>query len=151
MPTQQHVTPLPAVQGWRMQNNKTEENKTSDHFGLFLSLLCSFLRFLLLFLQGFLWLSLLLLLCCPETGRNAQHKHFLRLPPPISCASHEEVIDRLGKLILNYHHLQPLSMHYFYSHCCSKQKLLETVWTEARQRKIWTKIAWINSAALRRC
>lgn len=78
--------------------------------------------------------------CCSSSVALKQeemhNKHFLWLPPPISCASHEEVIDRLGKLILNHHHLQPLSMHYFYSHCCSKQKLLEPVLTEATEKNL---------------
>lgn len=68
------------------EKKKTKQNifVSTDQLGLFLCLFCSFLRFLLLFLQAFLWRSLLLLRRSPETGRGAQHKHSGQLPPSIS-------------------------------------------------------------------
>lgn len=90
-----------------------EEKKIhTDQFGLFLSLLCRFLCFLLLFLQTLLWLGLLLLRRRSEAGRGTKHKHESQLPPSIPPASHEEVVDRLGKFILSHHHLKLLSLRY---------------------------------------
>lgn len=77
--TKKMHTKLTAVRGsdgCEIKTRKKKKKKNTDQFGLFLSLLCSFLRFLLLFLQTFLWLTLLLLLSRPETGRGTQHKHF---------------------------------------------------------------------------
>lgn len=43
---------------------------------------------------------------------EAHNKHLSQLPPSISPASHEEVVDRLGKLIWSRRDLQLLSLHF---------------------------------------
>lgn len=86
---------------------RTHTQTRTDQFSLFLSLLCRFLRFLLLFLQAFLGLGLLLLRRRSAAGRGTQHKHQSQLPPSIPPASREGVVvDRLGKFIPSRHHLQ---------------------------------------------
>ena len=156
-PAQPHVTALTAVRGGdgcQTTKQKKKKKNTTDQLGLFLSLLCSFLRFLLLFLQAFLWRTLLPLLRRPETGRGTQHKHLSPLPPSISPSSREEVVDRLGKLILSHRHLQLFKSSLHLIHIVISDKTAAVclngemgVW---RAEMSESKIGLINTMALKK-